>query len=186
MAEQLQSGEHFNNELLCRIAQIYEGASDAKFSQWATINLYDKVVQQVKELRVIDKSALDEKLWTCELMICQSNAKDDAMVVAGRYTSATTEKTDEQTMAHGYIAAMNAAVETAKHSNKWLSMKRANAALPTAAVVLANARNVTKKVIVRRTVQLLILERHPLLLSQSMGRKNHSKVLNGKLSNPPM
>ena len=69
LAEQLQSGEHFNNELLCKIAQIYEGASDAKFSQWATINSYDKVVQQVKELRVIDKSALDEKLWTCELMI---------------------------------------------------------------------------------------------------------------------
>ena len=61
LAEQLQSGGHFNNELLCKIAQIYEGSSDAKFSQWATINLYDKVVQQVKELRVIDKSALDEK-----------------------------------------------------------------------------------------------------------------------------
>jgi hypothetical protein len=114
LAEQLQSGGHFNNELLCKIAQIYEGASDAKFSQWATINLYDKVVQQVKELRVIDKSALDEKLWMCELMIRQSNVKYDAMVVAGRYTSATTQKTDEQTMAHGYIAAMNAAVETLK------------------------------------------------------------------------
>ena len=105
---------YFNNELLCKIAQIYEGASYAKFSQWATINLYDKVVQQVKELRVIDKSALDEKLWMCELMIRQSNAKYDAMVAAGRYTSATTQKTDEQTMAHGYLAAMNAAVETLK------------------------------------------------------------------------
>ena len=51
---------------------------------------------------------------TCELMIRQSNAKYDAMVAAGRYTSATTENPDEQTMAHGYIAAMNAAVETLK------------------------------------------------------------------------
>ena len=51
----------------------------------ATINLYDKVVvQQVKELRVIDKSAPDKKLWTCELMIRQSNAKYDAMVAAAR------------------------------------------------------------------------------------------------------
>ena len=50
LAKQLQSGGHFNNELLCKIAKIYQGASDAKFSQWATINLYDKVVQQVKEL----------------------------------------------------------------------------------------------------------------------------------------
>jgi hypothetical protein len=49
LTEQLQSGGHFNNELLYKIAQIYEGASDAKFIQWATINLYDKVVQQVKE-----------------------------------------------------------------------------------------------------------------------------------------
>ena len=50
----------------------------------------------------------------CELMIRQSNAKYDAMVAVGRYTSAMTEKTDEQTMAHGYIVAMNAAVETLK------------------------------------------------------------------------
>ena len=50
----------------------------------------------------------------CELMIRQSNAKYDAMVAVGRYTSAMTEKTDEQTMAHGDIVAMNAAVETLK------------------------------------------------------------------------
>jgi hypothetical protein len=47
LSEQLVSGGHFNNELLCKIAQIYKGAADTKFSHWVTSHLYDPCVKQV-------------------------------------------------------------------------------------------------------------------------------------------
>ena len=65
-------------------------------------------------------------------------------------------------------------------------MTRANVVLPTEAVILANARSVSKKVIMQRTVQLPIPARRLLLLSQSMGRKNHSRVVHGRVSSLPM
>jgi uncharacterized protein YnzC (UPF0291/DUF896 family) len=111
LSEQLVSGGHFNNELLCKIAQIYEGAADTKFSQWATSHLYDPCVKQVKELRVVDKSALNETLWTPELLIRMSNSKYDDMVASKRYTSMVTEKVTDQPEIKTYIAAIKEAVK---------------------------------------------------------------------------
>lgn len=112
LSEQLVSGGHFNNELLCKIAQIYEGALDTKFSQWATSNLYDPCVNQVRELRVLDKSAIDEPLWTPEMLIRMSNLKYDDMIASGRYTSATKTADAEGATIHGYMTAIRDVVKT--------------------------------------------------------------------------
>jgi hypothetical protein len=91
--------------LLCKIAQIYEGAADTKFSQWVTSHLYDPCVKQVKELHVVDKSAMNETLWTPELLIQMSNSKYDDMVASKQYTSMVTEKVTDQPEIKTYIAA---------------------------------------------------------------------------------
>ena len=87
-AEHLECGDHFTEELIPKICLKYENASDTKFSQWATTNLYEPALKQVKDLRVMDKHALAYKPLTVEKLCRMTNTRYDDAMAAGRYTTA--------------------------------------------------------------------------------------------------
>lgn len=107
LADILDGGGALNNELLGTIAQIYEGATDTKFSQWATREIVDPVIEQIEELRVIDRDALKASgvtLWNHCTMVQKTNKKYKDMCDGGRYSTQITEKPAEEPMPTGYLA----------------------------------------------------------------------------------
>lgn len=97
--------------MLCQLAKIYEGASDSRFSQWATMNLYDPCVEYSKDLRITDVTSLHFKLiaskWSYKKIIEKTNVKYDEMFKAGRYSSAL-KKAAEDPIPQGFVAKFEA------------------------------------------------------------------------------
>ena len=102
-AEHLECGDHFTEELIPKICLKYENASDTKFSQWATTNLYEPALKQVKDLRVMNKHALAYKPLTVEKLCRMTNTRYDDAMAAGRYTTAVVTK-DPDSLPAGYLA----------------------------------------------------------------------------------
>ena len=103
-AEHLECGDHFTEELTPKICLTkYENASDTKFSQWATTNLYEPALKQVKDLRVMHKRARSYKPLTVETLCRMTNTRYDDAIAAGRYTTAVTTK-EPDALPAGYLA----------------------------------------------------------------------------------
>ena len=102
-AEHLECGDHFTEELIPKICLKYENAADTKFSQWATTNLYEPALKQVKDLRVMHKRALSYKPLTVETICRKTNTRYDDAIAAGRYTTAVTTK-EPDALPAGYLA----------------------------------------------------------------------------------
>ena len=102
-AEHLECGDHFTEELIPKICLKYENAADLKFSQWATTNLYEPALKQVKDLRVMHKSALSYKPLTVETLCRMTNTRYDDAIAAERYTTAVTTK-EPDALPAGYLA----------------------------------------------------------------------------------
>ena len=102
-SEHIECADHFTKELIPKICLKYENASDTKFSQWATTNLYEPALKQVKDLRVMNKQALSYTPLSVETLCRMTNTRYDDAIAAGRYTTAVTTKEPEALPA-GYLA----------------------------------------------------------------------------------
>lgn len=102
-SEHLECGGHFTEELIPKICLKYENASDTKFSQWATTNLYEPALKQVKDLRVMTKQALGYTPLTVETLCRMTNTRYDDAIAAGRYTTAVVTK-EPDALPAGYLA----------------------------------------------------------------------------------
>ena len=102
-SEHLECGGHFTEELIPKICLKYENASDTKFSQWATTNLYEPALKQVKDLRVMTKQALGYTPLTVETLCRMTNTRYDDAIATGRYTTAVVTK-EPDALPAGYLA----------------------------------------------------------------------------------
>ena len=101
-AEYLECGDHFTEEMIPKICRKHVNAADTEFSQWATTNLYEPALKQVKNLHVMHKSALAYKPLTIDTLCRMTTTCCDDANAAGHYTTAVTTK-EPDALPLGYI-----------------------------------------------------------------------------------